>query len=345
MGQQLMAIVAEANRKRVYLEPTEEHVSAANIDRPVSVPMGSLPPHSVSPNSNQTVRIYGFSDFADLFTNRQLVALTTFNSLVAEARSKIRADAWVAPGLGRLGRRSGNEAGAYADAVATYLAMGVSRLDDIANALCRWENTKTQVRNLFGRQNIPMVWDFAEAPPFGTAAGSYLVSLGSLAKVVDALPAARDGLVKQADASSRDYSNLVVSTDPPYYDNIGDSDLSDFFYVWESLSRSIPCCSLPSWYPRPRSWLPTPIERAARRPPRSSSLMASIESSITSGLGNDKDHQKLLTVYYAYKQQEANSEGASSTGWHTLLDGLIEAGWEITATWPMRTETSNRMVR
>lgn len=346
MGQQLMAIVAEANRKRVYLEPTEEHVSAANIDRPDSVPMGSLPPHSVSPNSNQTVRIYGFTDFADLFTNRQLVALTTFNSLVAEARSKIRADAGLAPWAPVDEAEVEAEAGAYADAVATYLAMGVSRLTDIANTLCRWENTKTQVRNLFGRQNIPMVWDFAEAPPFGTAAGSYLVSLGSLAKVVDALPAARDGLVKQADASSRDYSNLVVSTDPPYYDNIGYSDLSDFFYVWlrQSLQPIYPSLFSTVLVPKAEELVANPHRKGSK---------AAAEKFFVDGFnrvfhhiraGYEQEDQKLLTVYYAYKQQEANSEGASSTGWHTLLDGLIEAGWEITATWPMRTETSNRMI-
>lgn len=346
MGQQLMAIVAEANRKRVYLEPAEEHVSAANVERPDTVPMGSLPPHSVSPNSNQTVRIYGFTEFADLFTNRQLVTLTTFNGLVAEARSKIREDAGFAAWAPVDATEFEAEVGAYADAVATYLAMGVSRLTDIANALCRWENTKTQVRNLFGRQNIPMVWDFAEAPPFGTAAGSYLVSLGSLAKVVDALPAGGEGLVEQADASSRDYSNLVVSTDPPYYDNIGYSDLSDFFYVWlrQSLQPIYPSLFSTVLVPKAEELVANPHRKGSK---------AAAERFFVDGFnrvfhhireGYEKDDQKLLTVYYAYKQQEASSEGASSTGWHTLLDGLIEAGWEITATWPMRTETSNRMI-
>lgn len=350
LSQQLMAIVAEANRKRVFLEPTYEHASAADVQKPEGVPLGSLPPHSVSPNSNQTVRIYGFTEFTDLFTNRQLVALTTFNALVAEARARILQDAQVAMSeqtatLGDQVQASGSRED-YANAVATYLAMGVSRLTDIANALCRWENTKTQVRNLFGRQNIPMVWDFAEAPPFGNAAGSYTVSLGNLAKVIDVLPARDQGIVSQADASSRYYSNLVVSTDPPYYDNIGYSDLSDFFYVWlrQSLQQTYPSLFSTLLVPKAEELVANPHRKGSKAEAEEFFIdgFNRVFHHVREGYGSADD--KLLTVYYAYKQQEASSDGASSTGWHTLLDGLIEAGWEITATWPMRTETSNRMI-
>lgn len=358
MHQQLMAIVAEANRRRVYLEPSFEHSQAAEVARPDSTPVGSLPLHSVSPNSNQTVRIYGFTEFTDLFTNRQLTTLTTLNALVAEAHEQIIRDA--EQSIQRGDRLDVDQVGAnknaliyanenalsYANAVATYLALGVSRLTDISNALCRWENTKTQVRNLFGRQNIPMVWDFAEAPPFGNAAGSFLVSLGSLAKAIDRLPTGDNGVALQADASTRDYSGVIVSTDPPYYDNIGYSDLSDFFYIWlrQSLQAIHPELFSTVLVPKTDELVANPHRLGGKQ--RAEAFFVSgfnrVFRNIRDGYADDAD--RLLTVYYAYKQQEVGDNGASSTGWHTLLDGLIDTGWEITATWPMRTETANRMI-
>jgi putative DNA methylase len=351
MHQQLMAIVAEANRRRVYLEPSMEHSQAADVARPETVPIGSLPPHSVSPNSNQTVRIYGFTEFADLFTNRQLTTLTTLNGLVAEARERIRGDAERSirgdRGLKDSDANENERALNYANAVATYLALGVSRLTDISNALCRWENTKTQVRNLFGRQNIPMVWDFAEAPPFGNAAGSFLVSLGSLAKAIDRLPTDNSGRALQADASTRDYSGVVVSTDPPYYDNIGYSDLSDFFYIWlrQSLESIYPELLSTVLVPKTDELVANPHRLGGKQ--KAEEFFVSgfnrVFKNVREGYADSDD--RLLTVYYAYKQQEVGDTGASSsTGWHTLLDGLIDTGWEITATWPMRTETANRMI-
>lgn len=234
MNSELVAVAAGAGSRRVYLPPSDEHRKAADVPRPADVPEGELP-HN--PRDFKTPN-YGLSTWADLFTNRQLVALTTFSDLVAEARERVLADA-LDTELPKDGDRlsdGGIGAEAYADAVATYLGLGVSRLADIANALCTWENTKTQVRHLFTKQAIAMVWDFAEAPPFGKAAGAYEVSLESLVKaivVAGAVPAT----VQHRDASTYDYAGSLISTDPPYYDNIGYSDLSDFFYVW--LRRSL----------------------------------------------------------------------------------------------------------
>ncbi|MCK3771246.1 DUF1156 domain-containing protein [Microbacterium aerolatum] len=229
MGSHLIAIVGEAPRGRIYVTPNEEHRNAAEVDPPYDVPEQDLP---YDPR-NVWTPAYGLTKFSDLFTNRQLVALSTLSDLVSEAREKALSDALSAglPHGPRL-EDGGTGAEAYADAIATYLAFGVSRMTDISNALCRWEVTKTQVRNLFGRQAIPMVWDFAETMPFGTAAGGFTVSLESLLRALGRLPSSGQADVRQADATSRDYTNLVISTDPPYYDNIGYSDLSDFFYVW-----------------------------------------------------------------------------------------------------------------
>lgn len=341
LGTHLVAVVAEGRGRRLYVSPSPEQVEAAQVPRPESGIEAEVPtnPRWFSPPA------YGFTKFSDLFTNRQLVALTTLSDLVVEARERVLLDA-LARGMesGARLEDGGTGAEAYADAVATYLALGVSRMTDISNALCRWEVTKTQVRNLFGRQAIPMVWDFAETMPFGSAAGGFTVSLGSLVKALLRLPASGHGDVDQADASTRDYSGLVISTDPPYYDNIGYSDLSDFFYVW--LRRS-----LGSVHSKTVGTMLTPkaeelVANPYRHNGKSGAEKFFIEgfNSVFARIRKGTNPDVPLTVYYAYKQQDANANGTSSTGWHTLLDGLIDAGWEITATWPMRTETSNRLL-
>src|SRR5690606_1922561 len=234
MGAQLMAIAAEGNRRRIYLPPNPEHEAAADVPVPEDVPDTEIPynpRYLTAPN-------YGMTRHADLFTPRQLVALTTFSDLVKEARDKVLADALAAgmPEGDRL-EAGGADAAAYADSVATYLGLGVSRLSDISNALCHWENTKTQVRHLFTRQAISMMWDFAETLPFGEAAGGYTTSLGNLAKSIDRIPSGQTAIARQASAEARTYERVLVSTDPPYYDNVGYADLSDFFYIW--LRRSL----------------------------------------------------------------------------------------------------------
>ncbi|MBK8462418.1 MAG: DUF1156 domain-containing protein [Nigerium sp.] len=341
IGHKMIAIVADGPSGRLYLDPDEEHVQIAGVPRPADSPEGEI---GYYPRDIKT-QTYGMTTWSDLFTNRQLVALTTLSALVAEARERVLSDAKAAglPGGARL-EDAGDGAEAYADAVATYLALGVSRMTDISNALCRWEVTKTQVRNLFGRQAIPMVWDFAETMPFGTAAGGFTVSLGSLLKALLRLPVHGNATVEQADAATRGYAGFVISTDPPYYDNIGYSDLSDFFYVW--LRRS-----LADIQPKTVATLLTPkAEELVANPYRHDGQIGAARffidgfNAVFARMRSEANSAIPLTVYYAYKQQDASSDGVTSTGWHTLLDGLILAGWEITATWPMRSELSNRML-
>lgn len=341
MGAQLMAIVAEGNRSRSYVSANDLHIGAADLERPNGVPVGEI---FDWPGRINVFR-YGMTEWADLFTNRQLVALTTLSDSIEVVRDKVRDDALAAgiEGGARL-EDGGRGAEAYADAVATYLAFGLSRMTDISNSLCRWEITKTQVRNLFGRQAIPMVWDFSETMPFGTAAGGYTVSLGSLVKALIRLPAEGKVNVVQADAAGRTYDGMVISTDPPYYDNIGYSDLSDFFYVW--LRRS-----LSGIHSKTVGTMLTPKDEELVANPYRHEGREGAEKFFIDGFNNvfEKIRREAnlavpMTVYYAYKQQEEKGDGTSSTGWHTLLDGLIDGGWEITATWPMRTETSNRLI-
>ena len=210
MGSKLLAIVAEGKRGRVYVEPTTEQERIAESAKPTWKPEADMPtnPRWFSPPA------FGMKTFGDLFTARQLVALTTFSDLVGEARARSIAD-------------GADED--YADAIATYLALGLSRLSDICNALCRWETSKTQVRNLFGRQAIPMIWDFAEPNIFAQGAGDFEVSLDNLAKALSRTPARGSGHAVQLDATLENERQVVFSSDPPYYDNIGYADLSDFF--------------------------------------------------------------------------------------------------------------------
>ncbi len=350
MGSQLIAVVAEGNRSRLYLPPPTEHEAAAKrILRPDSAPLGSLPPHGLQPANPQTIRIYGFDEWSDLFTNRQLAVLTTLSDLVGEVRERIHEDALAAgmePGT-RL-ENGGTGAQAYADAVATFLAFAIDKQADLGNALCRWEPNAQCPRQLFARQAIPMVWDYAESNPFSSSSGSFSVILDGLAKAMGAGSFGnrhgRTGEVRAANAAARDYRGMVVSTDPPYYDNIGYSDLSDFFYVW--LRRS-----LGTIHSKTVGTMLTPkseelVANPHRHGGRSGAERFFIDgfNSVFARMRREAHPDVPLTVYYAYKQQDIRDSGKTSTGWHTLLDGLIDAGWEITATWPMRTETSSRMI-
>lgn len=349
MGAQLTTVVAEGQRKRLYFEPTAEHLAAADVSRPDSVPIGSLPPHSLSPNSNQTVRIYGFEEFADLFTPRQLVALTTLSDVIAEVRRKALEDG-LAVGLPRGERLEGGGDGAdaYADAIATILAFALDKQADLGNAFCRWEPNAQCPRQLFARQNIPMVWDFAESNPFSSSSGSFKVVVTGIEKALRSAAfgasSVAAGPVLMANAAAREYTGVVVSTDPPYYDNIGYSDLSDFFYIWlrRSLQDVYPSLFATMLVPKAEELVANPHRMGVEADAFFIRGFNSVFQRIREGYEGDAN--RLLTVYYAYKQQETDAQGTTSSGWHTLLDGLVNAGWTITATWPMRTETSSRLI-
>ena len=239
MGTRLMAIVAEGDRGRVYLSPTRKEEAMARKAEPAWNPEVAMPenPRWFSPP------LYGLTTYGDLFTPRQLVALTTFSDLVTEARARVERDALVAglPNDSTPLRDGGTGATAYAEAVGVYLGLGTSRLADAQNSLCQWGPDANQTQHLFRRQAIPMVWDYAESSILSRAAGDLTTSLGSMCRVLDQLVIGAAGSSTNADAQSQQVcANAVVSTDPPYYDNIGYADLSDFFYVWlASLPESV----------------------------------------------------------------------------------------------------------
>lgn len=345
MGQRLMAVVVEGVRGRVYLSPTDDMQALAESAQPSWKPDVPLPDNTrdfKTPN-------YGMNTFGDLFTPRQLVALTTFSDLVAEARERIRDDALKAgmPGDGRGLDAGGHGATAYAESVATVLAFALSRTADRGSTVCSWDNSPKMeaLRNTFGRQAIPMVWDFAEGNPFSESSGNWLNNVDWGAKAIARLPAACPATVSQFDASKQQISaGKVVSTDPPYYDNIGYADLSDFFYVWlrRTLKPYFPSIFATLAVPKADELVATPYRHGSKEGAESFFL-----SGMTAAMRNvaTLEHAAFpVTIYYAFKQSETKDAGTASTGWETFLAAVLRAGFALTGTWPMRTELGNRMI-
>jgi putative DNA methylase len=363
MGARLMAIVAEGERGRVYLAPTPEHEEIARQAKPEWKPENEL-----IGKCRDQLPLYGMSSFADLFTPRQLVALTTFADLVGEAMARVKRDALAAglPDDNKPLRDGGTGATAYAEAVGVYLGFVVSRLADFNSTVCGWIPIVQATRNTFARQAIPMTWDYAELNVFGNWLMSYDAALEKIIKPQKiAFPAVHTGVAQalQADGQVQSLSaGKIVSTDPPYYDNIGYADLSDFFYIW--LRRS-----LKPVFPDLFATLATPkAEELVATPYRHGSKEAA-ERFFLDGMTRamhrlaEQAHPAFpVTIYYAFKQQEVkedkreesnalNPESHSSllsthfsTGWETFLDAVIRAGFAISGTWPMRTELGNRMI-
>ena len=345
MNSKLIAVVAEGSHGRVYLSANSEQLHAAIVVRPEDYPDAKLPKN---PRDFKTPN-YGLTTFADLFTNRQLTALTTFSSLVSEAQQKAEADA-VAAGVfndhialseGGVGAR------AYGEAVGVYLAFVVDKMADRGSSICSWDSSRDGLRNTFGRQAIPMVWDFAEGNPFSNSSGCIDNMIDWVLKCVEEFPASASGYVKQFDAQSDSgLRNIMISTDPPYYDNIGYADLSDYFYVWMRQA-------LKGTYPKLfRTMLVPKAEELVATPYRFEGSVEKARDFFEDGMFNtccrlhDYSRDDIpVTIYYAFKQSETDTEDTtSSTGWETMLSAIIRAGFSITGTWPMRTEMANRSI-
>jgi putative DNA methylase len=344
LSKTLMAIVAEGNRRRIYTAPTKEHYLASLVDRPAKTPDQKVP----TPNHDvDRLPMYGMPRWSDAFTNRQLVALTTFSDLVGEAREKVLKDAAAAgfPSGSRL-TDGGAGAEAYADAVATYLGIGVSKATDYHNALCAWRSDPKNegVGHLFARQAIPMVWDFCEGNPLSSSSGNLRDQYTWIAKVLDMVPAMIAGVVFQANAAARGYYGSVIATDPPYYDNIGYADLSDFFYVWlrRSLREIHPALFASMLVPKAEELVANPYRHDG--PDGAERFFENGFEQVFARARQAASDDFPITVFYAFKQSELEQEGITSTGWATILEGMIREGWAITATWPVRTEMANRMI-
>ena len=337
MGARLMAIVVRGKRGRIYLAPTLEHEAVAREPMPEWRPDGDVPARL----TGGTCVPYGLTTWGDLFTLRQLVALTTFSDLVAKAMEHVKMDAANA-NLSkdeRSLRDGGTGATAYAEAVGTYLGLSVSRTANTINAHAVWSQSREQSVNLFSRQAIPMTWDFPEVNPFAGAAGDFGTTTVSVSKTIsDSL--VYSGTVVQADAQIQSISaSKVVSTDPPYYDNVAYADLSDFFYVWQrrSLRLTYPGLFATMSVPKSDELVATSYRHGGKE--KAEAFFLSGMSQVMRRLAEQSNATFPLTIYYAFKQSETKGEmGTTSTGWETFLDAVIRAGFSINGTWPMRTE-------
>lgn len=354
MSARLMAIVAEGSRGRVYLSPTAEHEKAAEVALPKNIPDTPIPEQALG----FRVQLYGMDKHYKLFTNRQLTALTTFSDLVMEARARVLADAERCQVRGSRDEPHTSDlthdTSSYADAVATYLAFAIDRIAMTANGLCRWNSVGEKAQHAFGRQALSMIWDYVDPNPFASATGSLEAAFEMAA---DPLPflAQGNGSVRQHNASQSHPPPrpLAVSTDPPYYDNVGYADLSDFFYVWlrRSLATVHPELFRTVMTPKAEELIATPYRHEGDR----EKACRFFEVGLGRAFERMTEAQHLdypLTVYYGFKQSETeeedsdegDSEGATvSTGWETMLEGLILSGLSITGTWPVRTEMRTRM--
>jgi len=345
MGARLMAIVAEGDRGRVYLAPTPEHEAAALKAKPEWKPETPLAP---DPRALWTPP-YGLTTFGDLFTPRQLVALTTFSDLVGEARERIRRDA-VAAGLpedDKPLRDGGTGATAYGDAVGVYLGIGMSKLTDYNSSLVQWSKARDQAVHVFGRQALPMVWDYCEVSPLAGAAGDLTVSLDGISRSTEGhVSIVGSGRSMNLDAQTQSVSQgKVVSTDPPYYDNIGYADLSDYFYVWLrcSLKPVFPDLFATVAVPKAEELVATPYRHGSKEQAETFFLDGMTQA--MHRLAEQAHPAFPVTIYYAFKQAESDGEeGTTNTGWDTFLAAVIAAGFAISGTWPMRTERQGRMI-
>ena len=343
MGAKLMAIVAEGDRGRVYLEPTKEHNAIAQSAIPQGTPETDLPERALG----FRVQEYGMTRWLDLFTDRQLVALTTFSDLVGEARERVLQDAVAVsmPDDSTPLRDKGDGAVGYAEAVGVYLAFLVDQLTNHSSTICSWHINNTQLRNTFARQALPMTWDYAESNPLCDSTGSFKNLWERQIKGFTTLGNEACGTASQLDASQNEMSlGKVISTDPPYYDNIGYADLSDFFYIWlrRSVGPIFPDLFATLTVPKVEELVATQYRHGSKEKAEKFFL-----AGMTLAMQRLADQAHLgfpVTIYYAFKQSEATSDaGISSTGWQTFLVAVIEAGFGVTGTWPMRTENSNRM--
>ncbi|WP_054941688.1 DUF1156 domain-containing protein [Paenibacillus ihuae] len=343
IGSKLIAVVTESRNGRVYLEATHDLQALAKSAQPNWRPDVEINynPRDIRP------QLYGLYKYSDLFTDRQLLALNTFSELVQEVRHQVYSDALsVGMSSDQKGLRDmGVGALAYAEAVSVYLSFVVDKCSDYWSSLCSWHSSGEKMRNTFGRQAIPMVWDYAEANPFSDSTGNWMAMVDWVWKSVSILPSTTHSFSNQADAQNQSYSlNKVVSTDPPYYDNIGYADLSDYFYTWlrKSLRDIFPSIFATVAVPKLEELVATPYRHGSRE--NAEAFFLSGMTQVMHNIANNAHPAFPVSIYYAFKQSETEEDGTSSTGWITFLEAVIKSGFSIVGTWPMKTEMSTRMI-
>lgn len=336
IGARMLAIVAEGQRERIYLSPTPEMEELAFQASPPWRPEFEFFQQALG----FRIGNYGMTKWSDLFTSRQTLALVTLCDLVEGVSRHISEH------IRGVGDSISAESEAYCKAICVYLSLGIGRSADFWSSIATWspQPKNELVSHTFTKQAIPITWDFAEANPFSDSGGNFIQNLSFVSKCLDNFGFGKPGFATQLDAGSQPMSlNKIVSTDPPYYDNVGYADLSDFFYVWlrRALRPLIPELFSTVVVPKAEELVVTPARHAHK---------AVGETYFIEGMTNamrrlaEQAHSSFpVTIYYAFKQAESDgSEGISSTGWETFLAAIIRAGFTISGTWPIRTERMGR---
>ena len=341
LGERLIALVAQKDRARVFIDAKSSDEELASSASPEWEPEGDLFPKAIGAR----VPAYGLTRWADQYTRRQLTALATFSDLVDAARDRVE-NAALAFGLENGSRlhEGGTGAAAYADAVATYLALASSKLSMFATTQSRWRAGEAKTAPGYGRQAISMVWDHAEINPFAGAGGDFAEIVGGGSRAFAAqLGGGPSNRVGNVDARNQAESNVIISTDPPYYDNIGYADLSDHFYVWlrPSLRTVWPDLFRRVLTPKDDELVATP-GRHGGRAQAEKFFMEGISAALKAMSTSSQDRVPL-TIYYAFKQSEVTETGISSAGWASFLQGVVDAALVVDGTWPLRTEGATRL--
>jgi putative DNA methylase len=343
VGQRLMAVVAKASRGRTYVSPTQLQEDLARTACPVWKPEVEFFQEALG----FRVGNYGMTKWSDLFSSRQLIAMTNLSDLISVTRNRVCTDA-LAAGMMDDGKgldAKGLGAAAYADAVSVYLAFAVSRCADFGNSLCGWSPSNQKVMHLFGKQTLSMAWEFAETNVLVETVGGFLPAADFIADCIEKLSPLRAGFAAQADAQSQRISHhKAISTDPPYYDNIGYADLSDFFYVWlrKSLSSVFPTTLATMVVPKAEELVATPSRHGNKG--KAEAFFLDGMTKVIRNLAEQAHPEGPVTIYYAFKQSETSNEaGTSSPGWETFLTAVLQAGFAIVGTWPLRSEQEFRM--
>lgn len=339
LGKSLMCVVAEGQRGRVYVAPNEEQILSAECPVPDDYPVGEMPgnPRWFSPPA------FGITEYKDLFSNRQLTALTTFSALVGEIQKRVEQDA-IAAGMSDdhiALSEGGTGALAYSQAITVYLSFAIDREANRLSTLCVWNRVGEKIEQVFTRQAIPMIWDYAEANIFSNSSGSWSGSLEWIPKCIETLPVSLIGNADQVDAQNSNLTNnVMISTDPPYYDMIGYADLSDYFYIWmrKNLNTIYPKIFGTVLSPKAEELIATPY----RFEGDADKAKDYFEEGMSKALARIYDatvDDIPVTIYYAFKQTKTDDNNkTSSTGWETMLNAIMRAGFQITSTWPIRTE-------
>jgi putative DNA methylase len=343
LGQKLMAVVARGANGRVYIAPSTEMEALAFSAVP------TWKPNCVMPKKHRNFQppAYGMNNIGDLFTPRQLVALTTFSELVGETRDRIYEDA-IRAGMAKNETsldQGGLGAAAYADAIALYLGITSSKAARFSTTLSVWRADEGKLSRAFGRQAIPMTWDFAETNPFSNTGGDFEGLANGTADVLENLDTSIPGIAQQANAmiSTKATSMVTISTDPPYYDNIAYADLSDYFYVWlrKSLKSIFPRIFATVTVPKAEELVATPYRFGSKE--KAETFFLDGMTCALKRLAERSHPVNPITIYYAFKQSETVSEGTTSTGWETFLQAVLHASLSVVGTWPVRTEGKTRM--